>query len=88
MYENYKKYIEEGKCVSCGRRLTEGYAYRRCEECRKAMKLREKDRKEKEKAKTELTKKRGYTLEEVSRMAVERGISYGQMVILLEQGKV
>lgn len=33
-------------------------------------------------------KKRGYTLEEVSRMAVERGIYYGQMVILLEQGKV
>ena len=59
MYENYKKYIEEGKCVSCGKRLTEGYAYRRCEECRKAMKLREKDRKEKEKAKTELTKNEG-----------------------------
>jgi ribosomal protein L20 len=28
------------------------------------------------------------TIEEVDKMAKERGISYGQMVILLEQGKV
>ena len=29
--------------------------------------------------------KPAYTLEEVSRMAVQRGISYGQMVTILEQ---
>lgn len=29
--------------------------------------------------------KPAYTLEEVNRMAVQRGISYGQMVAILEQ---
>lgn len=85
----YRKYVEEGRCARCGAYLPKGFEYKECDPCRERENiLARRRRRENSKKTTEPTKKRGYTLEEVSRMAVERGISYGQMVILLEQGKV
>ena len=85
----YQKYSQEGRCTRCGIYLPKGFEYKECDQCRERENiLARKRRRENAKKAVEPVKKQGYSLEEVSRMAKERGISYGQMVILLEQGKV
>ena len=88
----YRKYVAEGRCAKCGMYLPEGFKYRECDQCRENKNLSRKRKTAEKNARIEVEKrnagrKQTYTLDEVSRMANERGISYGQMVVLLEQGK-
>lgn len=85
----YQKYVAEGRCTKCGMRLPEGFEYRDCDQCRERDKLQrrrrrieERERREAEERKA--NKKPGLTLDELSRMAKERGISYGQLVSEME----
>lgn len=88
----HKKYAAEGRCDRCGEYLPEGFRYRECDYCREQRRESKKRKRAEEKARMEAEqrnkgKKQTLSLEAVSRMAAERGISYGQMVVLLEQGK-
>ena len=88
----YRKYAAEGRCVKCGAYLPEGFKYKECDRCRENKNLSRRRRCAERNARKEAEKrnagKKIYTLDEVSRMARDRGISYGQMVILIEQGKI
>lgn len=84
----YRKYLEEGRCTMCGGYLPEGYRNKECDHCRELKKVRRKRKKAEADARKEAGKKAaekpGYTLDELSRMARERGISYGQLVCELD----
>lgn len=86
-----EKRLEQGLCQRCGiNPFTPGY--KTCQECRnKATEARERYKNKYGKQylydKTEGIKKAKrphYTLDEMCRMARERGISYGQLVVELE----
>ena len=83
--------IKRGICIKCGLAKAREGKYT-CSWCQKEEEKKPKKsyytrspgnepRPEKQK------KQRKYTLDEVCQMARERGISYGQMVLLLERGK-
>lgn len=84
----YQKYLAEGRCTKCGGKLPEGYEYKECDHCRNLKKMRRKRKKAeadaREEAEKKAAKKSGYTLDELSRMARERGISYGRLVCELD----
>ena len=90
MYTNYyRKYVAEGRCTKCGMSLPEGFEYRDCDRCRERDKLqrrrrRMEERERREAEEREANKKPGPTLDELSRLAKERGISYGQLVSEME----
>lgn len=67
-------------CIDCGWRWP-APGGSRCPECNRKRMLMARRKREKQ----DISK---MTIEEVDKMAKERGISYGQMVVLLEQGKV
>ena len=75
--------MQNGICTQCGKaKVTEGYIT--CERCRMIC-ARERLWTRAIQPKKEMTKKRkGYSLDEISKMAKEKGISYGQMVAILE----
>lgn len=81
MSETYWRYKSMGLCVKCGSIVADERTL--CIGCReKKSKQRKRAR---ELAKNpQITKRPMMSLEEVNRMAMERGISYGQMVTLLE----
>lgn len=80
----YRKYLAEGRCTKCGGYLPKGYEYKECDHCRELKKMLRKRKKAEADARKETekkaAKKSSYTLDELSRMARERGISYGQLV--------
>ena len=84
----YRKYLAEGRCTKCGGYLPEGYEFKECDCCREYKKVLRKRKKAEADARKEAgkkaAKKPGYTLDELSRMARERGISYGQLVCELD----
>lgn len=83
----YRKYLEEGRCTKCGGYMPPEYKYKECERCRAYKKLLRKRKKAEADARREAeerSKKSVYTLDELSRMARERGISYGQLVCELD----
>lgn len=82
--ERYNRLKALAICTCCGKNpATPGVQL--CEVCRYKYKQYKKEMAYKpEKPKKVIPK---YTLEEVSKMATERGISYGQMVTLLERGE-
>lgn len=84
MNQTYMKYKSMGLCVKCGSIVADERTL--CIGCReKKSKQRKRAR---ELAKNpQIIKKPMLSLEEVNRMAMERGISYGQMVTLLEMEK-
>lgn len=67
-----------GYCIECGWRWPEPGKCR-CPECCEKRKLAVRHKKEELKE-----DKRIYSLEKVNKMAIERGLSYGQMVALME----
>lgn len=81
MSETYWRYKRMGLCVKCGSIVADERTL--CIGCReKKSKQRKRAR---ELAKNpQIIKKPMLSLEEVNKMAMERGISYGQMVTLLE----
>lgn len=84
MNQTYMKYKRMGLCVKCGSIVADERTL--CIGCReKKSKQRKRAR---ELAKNpQIIQKPILSLEEVNRMAMERGISYGQMVALLETEK-
>lgn len=81
----YRKYIAEGKCTSCGVKLPEGFKYRECDPCRERENMKRRRRRiESERRESERPKEQISELDKLSRMARERGISYGQLVCELE----
>lgn len=83
----YRKYLAEGRCTKCGGYLPEGYRYKECDHCRELKKVLRKRKKAEADARREAeerSKKQLYTLDELSHMARERGISYGQLVCELD----
>ncbi len=82
----YQKYLAEGRCTKCGGYLPEGYEYKECDHCRDLKRMRRKkaEADARKEAGGKAAKKSGYTLDELSRMARERGISYGQLVCELD----
>lgn len=71
------KRIMSGLCYRCGCVLEIGdIKHRACAECREKLRIRV--------AKKKKQKKQKYEIEEVNRMAKERGISYGIMNLILE----
>lgn len=91
MSETYWRYKSMGLCVKCGSIVAD--ERRLCIGCREKKSRQRKRAREREKRERELAmnpqsiKKPMLSLEEVNRMAMERGISYGQMVTLLEMEK-
>ena len=82
--ERYNRLKALAICTCCGKNPAMP-GVQLCEVCRYKYKQYEKEKAYKpEKPKKVIPK---YTLEEVSKMATERGISYGQMVVLLEKGE-
>ena len=83
---------KKGVCIKCGLARAEEGRYL-CSWCKKEEEKKPKKSRyvksvwnEKKEQKTPKQRKK-YTLDEVCKMARERGISYGQMVILLEREK-
>lgn len=91
MNQTYMKYKSMGLCVKCGSIVADGQIY--CIGCREKRSIQRKREREMKKRERELAKnpkinkKPMLSLEEVNRMAKERGVSYGQMVTLLEMEK-
>lgn len=82
--ERYARLKALAICTCCGKNPAMP-GVQLCEVCRYKYKQYQKEKAYKpEKPKKVIPK---YTLEEVSKMAFERGISYGQMVALLERGE-
>lgn len=84
MNQTYMKYKSMGLCVKCGSIVADERTL--CIGCR------EKKSKQRKRARElarnpQIIQKPILSLEEVNRMAMERGISYGQMVVLLETEK-
>ena len=76
----YRK--QKGLCPNCGKLPLEGSVY--CENCK--TKMRELHRQAKKKHKFySSVKKPKISISDVQKMAEQRGISYGQMVVLMEQ---
>lgn len=84
MSETYWRYKSMGLCVKCGSIVADKQTL--CIGCREKRSIRRKRERELAK-KPQSIKKPMLSLEEVNRMAMERGISYGQMVTLLEMEK-
>lgn len=81
----YRKYIAEGKCTSCGVKLPEGFKYRECDPCRERENtMRRRRRQEDARRAVEGVREPNSELDRLSRMAKERGISYGQLVCQME----
>lgn len=90
----------EHLCVRCGEKLPEGCTEKRCEMCEAERREERrqydsiyhkqyKQKKDAEKSAAERKKKRKQptlSISEVNRMAAERGISYGMMVLELQKG--
>ena len=76
--------IRKGICISCG--LAKVYGNnKRCSYC-----IKKESQEKKKETKAKVAKpapQRKHTLEELSRMAYEQGISYGQLVAKMEGGK-
>lgn len=87
MSETYWRYKSMGLCVKCGSIVADEQIY--CIGCREKRSIRRKRERElaKRAKNPQSIKKPMLSLEEVNRMAMERGISYGQMVTLLEMEK-
>lgn len=82
--ERYNRLKALGICTCCGKNPAMP-GVQLCEVCRYKYKQYPKESAYKpEKTKKVIPK---YTLEKVRKMALERGISYGQMVALLERGE-
>lgn len=84
MSETYWRYKSMGLCVKCGSIVADERTL--CIGCREKKRMRMKRLREGAKN-PQINKKPMLSLEEVNRMAMERGISYGQMVTLLETEK-
>ena len=84
--------IKRGICIKCGLAKAREGRYM-CSWCLKEEEMKPKKSNyiraiwNEPKPEKKEKKQKKYTLEEVCQMARERGISYGQMVILLEKGK-
>ena len=78
---------EKGLCPFCGGTPTPGYLS--CAKCRKRRNDLRKGTRQAERAerKKREPQKPSLSITQVVRMAEQRGISYGQMVILLEKGE-
>lgn len=84
MSETYWRYKSMGLCVKCGSIVADERTL--CIGCREKKRMRMKRLREGAKN-PQIIKKPMLSLEEVNKMAMERGISYGQMVTLLETEK-
>ena len=87
--ERYNKLKEEHRCVGCGAKLPDEYTMIRCEHCLEYSR-------ESHRRKDELKKKQkayasgkpraaALTISQVVKMAAERHISYGEMVLMIEK---
>ena len=90
--ERYNKLKEEHRCVGCGAKLPDEYTKIRCEYCLEYS--RESHRKKDELKKKQKAYASGkpraaaLTISQVVKMAAERHISYGEMVLIIEKGDV
>lgn len=92
-----KELAMKGLCIECGlARAEEGRNL--CSRCKKEKKDKQREKEKQVRYETSSIRKEAermrrsktavkYTLEEVNRMALERGISYGQMALLLDKEK-
>ena len=87
--ERYNKLKEEHRCVGCGAKLPDEYTMIRCEHCLEYSR-------ESHRRKDELKKKQkayasgkpraaALTISQVVKMAAERHVSYGEMVLMIEK---
>ena len=82
----------EGVCIDCGR-APAAFGYARCEKCLEAQRRYKRNARAKAQQSNEAKqlqrrkrKAKNYlSIADVNRMAAERGISYGQMVLELER---
>ena len=77
-----RQYRRENRlCFRCGEALPDGDNHKQCESCR----TRDRGIYHKPKPKSEPRRKPAVSISEVCRMAAERHISYGEMVLILEK---
>ena len=87
--ERYNKLKEEHRCVGCGAKLPDEYTMIRCEHCLEY--IRESHRRKDELKKKQKAYASGkpraaaLTISQVVKMAAERHVSYGEMVLMIEK---
>ena len=87
--ERYNKLKEEHRCVGCGAKLPNEYTKIRCEYCLEYS--RESHRRKDELKKNQKAYASGkpraaaLTISQVVKMAAERHVSYGEMVLMIEK---
>ena len=90
--ERYNKLKGEHRCVGCGAKLPDEYTMIRCEHCleysRDSHRRRYSSEKQKKVYASDKPRTTGLSLSQVVRMAAERHISYGEMVLIIEKGDV
>lgn len=90
--ERYDKLKAEHRCVGCAANLPAGYTMTRCEHCleysRNSHRRKDELKKRKKAYAYQKPRSAGLTISQVVRMAAERHISYGEMVLILERGDV
>ena len=75
---------ENRLCLRCGKALPDSDRHKQCESCR----AYNRGIYHRPKPKSQPTSKPAVSLSEVCRMAKERHISYGEMVLIIEKGDV
>ena len=90
--ERYDKLKSEHRCVCCKSVLPVEYRYARCEHCLEYIRLSHRGtdglKKKRQNYATAKPRTTGLTISQVVRMAAERHVSYGEMVVILEKGRV
>lgn len=79
--ERYRLRKSEHRCVRCGAKLPEKYKMVYCTECREQVRKISMERKPRRAESTSGT----LTISQVVRLAAERHVSYGEMVLILEK---
>lgn len=90
--ERYDKLKAEHRCVGCGAKLPVEYTMIRCEHCleysRSSHRRKDELKKRKQAYASQKPRSTGLTISQVVKMAAERHISYGEMVLIIEKGDV
>ena len=90
--DRYAELKAQHRCVGCKKALPADYKRIRCEHCleysRESHRRKDELKKKQKAYASDKPRTTGLSLSQVVRMAAERHISYGEMVLIIEKGDV
>ena len=90
--DRYAELKAQHRCVGCGAKLPDEYTKIRCEHCleysRESHRRKDELKKKQKAYASDKPRTTGLSLSQVVRMAAERHVSYGEMVLIIEKGDV